>query len=256
MDELAHLAGVDPVAFRLSVLGSTPRLASVLKLAAEKGGWGTPLPPNVGRGVACVTAQEKKAPTWTASVVEAQVDPTTGRVRVRRVTCAVDCGIVVNPDGARADRGLRALRGVERAEGVWHRGQRRPRPVELPRLPRAANGRGPGRRDPCGRLHGVSDRPRRARHHDDRARALERDLRGDRRAGPERAAPPVARAEGDSAESVAKYSEGATSRARPTGRDGPLRDRGKRSREGANLQDRWRGRSPRSNRPWSYTRLS
>jgi len=115
MDELAHLAGVDPVAFRLSMLGSTPRLASVLKLAAEKGGWGTPLPPNVGRGVACVTAQEKKSPTWTASVVEAQVDPTTGRVRVRRVTCAVDCGIVVNPDGARAQIEGSVLFGVSNA---------------------------------------------------------------------------------------------------------------------------------------------
>jgi len=48
-------------------------------------------------------------------VVEAQVDPTTGRVRVRRVTCAVDCGIVVNPDGARAQIEGSVLFGVSNA---------------------------------------------------------------------------------------------------------------------------------------------
>jgi isoquinoline 1-oxidoreductase len=102
VDELARLAGVDPVQFRLSMLGGAPRLARVLSLAAERAGWGTPLPANVGRGVACVTAQEKKSPTWTASVVQAQVDPATGGVKVQKITCAVDCGIVVNPDGVRA----------------------------------------------------------------------------------------------------------------------------------------------------------
>src|SRR5207244_4000410 len=112
VDELARLAGVDPVEYRLSMLRSAPRLARVLKLAAEKAAWGTPLPPNVGRGVACVSAQEKKSPTWTASVVEAQVDPATGRVRIRKVTCAGDCGIVVNPDGARAQIEGSVLFGV------------------------------------------------------------------------------------------------------------------------------------------------
>src|SRR5213596_512002 len=102
IDELAHLASVDPVAFRLSMLGGAPRLARVLKLAADRAGWDSPLPPNVGRGVACVTAQERKSPTWTASVVEAQVDPASGAVKVRKIVCAVDCGIVVNPDGARS----------------------------------------------------------------------------------------------------------------------------------------------------------
>jgi isoquinoline 1-oxidoreductase len=69
MDELARLAGVDPLQFRLNHLSSSPRLANVLKLAATRAGWGTPLPANVGRGLACVTAQERKSPTWTASVV-------------------------------------------------------------------------------------------------------------------------------------------------------------------------------------------
>ena len=115
IDELAHLAGADPVEYRLSLLRSAPRLARVLRLAADRAGWGTTLAPNVGRGVACVSAQEKKTPTWTASVVEAQVDPTTGRVRVRRVTCAVDCGIVVNPDGVRAQIEGSVLFGVSNA---------------------------------------------------------------------------------------------------------------------------------------------
>src|SRR5205814_10196263 len=67
-----------------------------------RAGWGTPLPPNGCRGIACVSAQEKKSPTWTASVVQARVDPATGQVRVEKIICAVDCGIVVNPDGVRS----------------------------------------------------------------------------------------------------------------------------------------------------------
>jgi len=102
IDELANLNKTDPLAFRLAMLGDAPRLANVLKLAAQRAGWGTPLPPNVGRGLACVSAQEKKTPTWTASVVQARVDPATGQVRVEKIICAVDCGIVVNPDGVRS----------------------------------------------------------------------------------------------------------------------------------------------------------
>jgi isoquinoline 1-oxidoreductase subunit beta len=115
VDELAHMAGVDPLQYRLAMLGSAPRLANVLKLAAERAGWGKPLPKNVGRGIACVSAQEKKTPTWTASVVEAEVDPATGGVKIRKITCAVDCGIVVNPDGVRAQIEGSVLFGVSNA---------------------------------------------------------------------------------------------------------------------------------------------
>ena len=115
MDELAKLAGVDPVQYRLSMLDGAPRLARVVKLVAEKAGWGTPLPPNTGRGIACVSAQEKKTPTWTASVVQAQVDPATGKVRVQKIVCAVDCGIVVNPDGARSQIEGSLLFGISNA---------------------------------------------------------------------------------------------------------------------------------------------
>ncbi|HEY3097738.1 MAG TPA: xanthine dehydrogenase family protein molybdopterin-binding subunit [Methylomirabilota bacterium] len=115
MDELAKLAGTDPVQYRLSMLDGAPRLARVVKLAAEKAGWGTPLPPNTGRGIACVSAQEKKTPTWTASVVQARVDPASGKVQVEKIVCAVDCGIVVNPDGARSQIEGSLLFGVSNA---------------------------------------------------------------------------------------------------------------------------------------------
>ncbi|PYM23598.1 MAG: xanthine dehydrogenase family protein molybdopterin-binding subunit [Candidatus Rokuibacteriota bacterium] len=115
MDELAKLAGVDPLQYRLSLLGDAPRLARVLKLAAERANWGAPLPPNTGRGLACVSAQEKKTPTWTASVVQARVDPASGNVQVEKITCAVDCGIVVNPDGARSQIEGSLLFGVSNA---------------------------------------------------------------------------------------------------------------------------------------------
>jgi isoquinoline 1-oxidoreductase len=115
VDELAKLAGKDPLEYRLSMLGGAPRLARVLKLAAEKAGWGTPLPANTGRGLACVSAQEKKTPTWTASVVQARVDPSNGNVQIEKITCAVDCGIVVNPDGARSQIEGSILFGVSNA---------------------------------------------------------------------------------------------------------------------------------------------
>ena len=115
VDELARLAGKDPLEYRLSMLGGAPRLARVLKLAAEKAGWGSPLPANTGRGLACVSAQEKKTPTWTASVVQARVDPSSGAVQIEKIVCAVDCGIVVNPDGARAQIEGSILFGVSNA---------------------------------------------------------------------------------------------------------------------------------------------
>jgi len=102
IDELAAVNKVDPVQFRLGLLGNAPRLANVLRMVADRAGWGKSLPPNTGMGVACVTAQEKKSPTWTASAVQATVDPATGAVRVDKIVCAIDCGIVVNPDGVRA----------------------------------------------------------------------------------------------------------------------------------------------------------
>jgi isoquinoline 1-oxidoreductase beta subunit len=93
MDELARKANMDPVAFRLGMLDGTPRLKAALKLVAEKSGWGSPLPTRVGRGVCA----QPSFGSFIAAVVEAEVDDV-GGVHLRRVTCAVDTGIAVNPD--------------------------------------------------------------------------------------------------------------------------------------------------------------
>ena len=93
MDELARKANMDPVAFRLGMLDGTPRLKAALQLVAEKSGWGTPLPARVGRGVSV----QPSFGSFIAAVVEAEVDDV-GAVHLRRVTCAVDTGIAVNPD--------------------------------------------------------------------------------------------------------------------------------------------------------------
>lgn len=93
MDDLAAAAGKDPVAFRLAAMKDEPRLAAVLKLAAERAGWGTPLPPGRGRGVAA----QKSFGTYVAHVAEVSVDAR-GTMKVERLVCAVDCGIPVNPD--------------------------------------------------------------------------------------------------------------------------------------------------------------
>ena len=93
IDELAAAAKKDPVEFRRSLLGKSPRLLGVLNLAAEKAGWGTPLPEGVGRGVSVQFAMG----TYLSQIAEVEVSKE-GEVRVRRVVCAVDCGQIVNPD--------------------------------------------------------------------------------------------------------------------------------------------------------------
>ena len=93
IDELARKANADPVAFRLGMLDGTPRLKAALQLVAEKSGWSSPLPARVGRGVCA----QPSFGSFIATVVEAEVDGA-GDVHLRRVTCAVDTGIAVNPD--------------------------------------------------------------------------------------------------------------------------------------------------------------
>jgi isoquinoline 1-oxidoreductase subunit beta len=112
VDELAHAAGRDPYEFRMNLLREdrklpwvmwndppleTRRFRAVLQLAAEKSGWGSPLLAGQGRGIACYCSFG----SYLAHVVEVSVEKD-GRVRVRRVVSAVDCGTVVNPDGVRA----------------------------------------------------------------------------------------------------------------------------------------------------------
>jgi len=97
VDELAHRAGADPVVYRNGLLAGLPRLQRVLDTAARAARWGRPLPSGTGRGVAV----SRGDPTCLALIAEVSVEPES-EVRVRRLTCAVDCGQVVNPLSLRA----------------------------------------------------------------------------------------------------------------------------------------------------------
>jgi isoquinoline 1-oxidoreductase beta subunit len=91
IDELAHLAGQDPLAYRLARLAGNPRVAHVLEVAADAAGWGTPPPAGRGRGLAVHVSFASVI----AEVAEVSVDR--GTIRVHAVTAAVDCGTAVNP---------------------------------------------------------------------------------------------------------------------------------------------------------------
>ena len=94
MDQVAHAAGKDPFEFRRKLLANEPRMKAVLELAAEKAGWSAaPLPKGKGRGIAVAEAFK----TFVAQVVEVTIEES-GRVKVDRVVCAVDCGVAINPD--------------------------------------------------------------------------------------------------------------------------------------------------------------
>jgi isoquinoline 1-oxidoreductase beta subunit len=123
VDELAHAAGADPLEFRLRLIGEdrkipdfthpkeakpldTARLKGVLRLAAEKAGWGKPLPKGISRGVATYYSFE----SYTAAVAEVSVK--NGAVKIHRLVYAVDCGVPVNPEGIRAQVESAAIYGL------------------------------------------------------------------------------------------------------------------------------------------------
>ena len=110
IDELAATVKQDPVAYRLALLDKTPRAKAVLALAAEKANWGSPLPARAGRGVSLQNAFA----TYMAHVAEVEVSKN-GEVRVRRVVCALDCGIAVNPDTIRAQIQSAVMFGITAA---------------------------------------------------------------------------------------------------------------------------------------------
>lgn len=97
IDELAHAAGADPIAFRKRHLAPDSRAAKVLDAVARASGWGTPLPKGSARGVAVVQCFG----TVCAQVVQASVKAD-GYPKVEKVWAAVDCGQVVNPGNAQA----------------------------------------------------------------------------------------------------------------------------------------------------------
>lgn len=97
MDEAALAAGIDPLAFRLRQLPADDfgrRMGAVLRAAAERAGWGRPPAPGRALGIACCSDVD----TVVAQVAEVSVDAE-GRPQVHRITCALDCGLAVNPDG-------------------------------------------------------------------------------------------------------------------------------------------------------------
>lgn len=126
LDEIAAAGGVDPVELRLSLLEGSPRLKRVVSMAAEDMGWGRRLPAGHGLGIAC----HHSFGSFVAQAAEVSVAG--GRVRVHRVSCAVDCGPVVNPDTVKAQmesavvyglsaalRGRIHIRGGSAVEGNW-----------------------------------------------------------------------------------------------------------------------------------------
>jgi isoquinoline 1-oxidoreductase beta subunit len=91
-DEVAHAGGKDPFELRRELLQDHPRHLKVLEVAAEKSGWGTPAPAGRARGIAV----RESFSSYAAQVAEVSVSDA-GKVRVHKVTCAIDCGIAVNP---------------------------------------------------------------------------------------------------------------------------------------------------------------
>ena len=96
MDELAEEAGVDPVAYRLSVLAD-PRARAVVEKVAAMSAWQAGMPGGAGRGRGIAFARYKNMAAYAAVVAEVEVEE---EVRVTRVWCAADAGLVINPDGA------------------------------------------------------------------------------------------------------------------------------------------------------------
>lgn len=92
LDELAAAGKQDPVALRRRLLANAPRYLGVMELAVSKSDWGKPMPAGSGRGIAV----HAMTGSWVAQIAEVTV--VNNVIRVNKVICAVDCGVVINPD--------------------------------------------------------------------------------------------------------------------------------------------------------------
>lgn len=115
VDELAHKLGKDPLALRLEMLdgtgknagegattGGAKRLATVLRLVAERAGYGKSLPKNTAIGLAAVASQERPSASWTATAANVTVDPVSGSFTVNKLTVGTDVGAAINPRAVEA----------------------------------------------------------------------------------------------------------------------------------------------------------
>jgi CO/xanthine dehydrogenase Mo-binding subunit len=118
MDELAHLAGADPLEYRLRHLPDE-RARDVLIAAAERAGWRWPAHPaaagEVSAGLGLAVARYKNSGAYVAAVAGVEVNTTSGAVAVRRVVVAHDCGLIVNPDGVRNQVEGNVIQALSRA---------------------------------------------------------------------------------------------------------------------------------------------
>ncbi|MGH2560019.1 MAG: molybdopterin cofactor-binding domain-containing protein [Thermomicrobiales bacterium] len=109
LDELAELAGVDPVTFRTKLLGNNPRMQAVMDAVVAKAGW-TPGVGSTGQGIGIALAFDTGS--WVAEVAHVAVDETSGQIRVRHVDVGLDCGLVVNPLAVRSQAEGSVVMGV------------------------------------------------------------------------------------------------------------------------------------------------
>jgi isoquinoline 1-oxidoreductase beta subunit len=102
MDELAYLAEIDPLEYRLKFLTKSPRHKSVLEQVAKQSGWGNNLPKGHGRGISINDwPPGADAVTVVAEVAEVSIT-SRGKLKVHRIDCVIDCGFAVNPDSVKA----------------------------------------------------------------------------------------------------------------------------------------------------------
>jgi isoquinoline 1-oxidoreductase beta subunit len=115
MDELAHLAEIDPLEYRIKFITESPRHKAVLEQVAKQAGWGRTLPEGHGRGIAINDwFPLDEDVTVVAQVAEVSIN-NRGKLKVERVDCVIDCGIAVNPDSVKAQMEGSIIMGMSAA---------------------------------------------------------------------------------------------------------------------------------------------